>query len=219
MTVHLRLADPDFLAAVVVARDARVASAPDELAARLDALVARRAAETFPPPHLKDAVRAMLRRGGFKPAGRNKPANEYLAQAARDARFPRINNLVDVNNLLSLESGLPISLLDRAPFGGDAIEIRYGRPGETYVFNAANQEIDLAGLVCTCRPDGPPLGNPIKDSMDGKLKPHTRDVVGVIYGTRSALDESQMQSLATEFADLLKKYGGATETHAQIVSA
>jgi DNA/RNA-binding domain of Phe-tRNA-synthetase-like protein len=218
MHVHLRLPDPDFLAGVVVARGVAVAPAPAPLADRLDALVARRATEEFPPPRAKDAVRAMLRRGGFKPAGRNKPASEYLAQAAREQRFPRINNLVDVNNLLSLESGLPISLLDGAPFA-DAIEIRYGRPGETYVFNPAGQEIDLAGLVCACRPDGPPLGNPIKDSMDGKLKDHTRDVVGIVYGTKSALDESQMQSLVREFADLLKTFGSATQTDARVITA
>ena len=75
---------------------------------------AQRATEDFPPPHVKEPIRALLPRGGFKPAGRNKPASEYLAQAAREARFPRINNCVYINNLLSLESGLPISLLDLA---------------------------------------------------------------------------------------------------------
>jgi len=92
-------------------------------------------------------VRGLLRRGGFKPSGRNKPASEYLAQAAREGRFPRINNLVDVNNLISLESGLPISLLDLAAVGERA-EIRYGAPGEKYVFNSGGQEIELAGLIC-----------------------------------------------------------------------
>src|SRR3712207_7695492 len=50
------------------------------------------------------ALPILLRNGGFRPSGRNKPASEYLAQAAREGRFPRINNLVDVNNLVSLRS-------------------------------------------------------------------------------------------------------------------
>src|SRR3954469_9999250 len=89
-------------------RGVAVGPTPGELAARIDGLVARRATDAeFPPAHVKEGVRAMLRCGGFKAPGRNKPSSEYLAQAAREGRFPRINNLVDINNLLSLESGLP----------------------------------------------------------------------------------------------------------------
>src|SRR5687768_11056201 len=149
MRIDVRLGDGDFVAGVVVARGVRVGAAPAELARRLDELAGRRAADEFPPAAVKDAVREMLRRGGFKPSGRNKPASEYLAQAAREGRFPRINNLVDVNNLVSLESGLPISLLDLSAFGGRA-EIRYGAEGEKYVFNPAGQAIELAGLICVC---------------------------------------------------------------------
>jgi hypothetical protein len=31
--------------------------------------------QDFPPPVVKEAIRQMLRRDGFRPAGRNKPAN------------------------------------------------------------------------------------------------------------------------------------------------
>src|SRR6476661_745753 len=57
-------------------------------------------------------VRQLLRHGGFKPAGRSKPASEYLHAAAAEARFPRINAAVDTCNVVSLCSGLPISLVD-----------------------------------------------------------------------------------------------------------
>src|SRR5579864_1122080 len=33
---------------------------------------------------VRDAVRALLRHGGFKPTGRSKPASEYLLKAVRD---------------------------------------------------------------------------------------------------------------------------------------
>ena len=36
-------------------------------------------------------VRDLLRHGGFKPAGRSKPASEYLAAAFAEDRFPRIS--------------------------------------------------------------------------------------------------------------------------------
>ena len=219
MRVALRLQDDDFLAGVVVARGVRVMQASLELSARLDALIARRSTEDFPPPQVKDAIRAMLRRGGFKPSGRNKPASEYLAQAAREGRFPRINNLVDINNLLSLESGLPISLLDLQATG-DHVELRYGRDAESYVFNPAGQAIDLNGLVCVCRVEGGqsvPLGNPVKDSMPAKLNEHTRGVVGVIYAGRAAIAAPQLGSLASEFGDLLKTYGAAESVDVRVL--
>src|SRR5215212_8369808 len=61
---------------------------------------------------VRAAVRDLLRRGGFKPAGRGKPASEYLAAAFAEDRFPRINALVDTCNVVSLHTGLPISLVD-----------------------------------------------------------------------------------------------------------
>src|SRR5207245_5914812 len=40
---------------------------------------------------IREAVRSTLRLGGFKPAGRSKPASEYLIRAASDGRLPPIN--------------------------------------------------------------------------------------------------------------------------------
>ena len=220
MNIEVRLGDPEFVGGMVVARGVTVGPGAAELAGRLDELVARRAGEVeFPPPAVKEGVRAMLRRGGFKPSGRNKPASEYLAQAAREGRFPRINNLVDINNLLSLESGLPISLLDLGAVG-EQVVLRYGVDGERYVFNAAGQEIDLKGLICVCRMEGgtsTPLGNAIKDSMAGKLKETTRDVIGVVYATREAASAERMGELVRELGELLARFGGASAVETKVV--
>jgi len=160
--------DPLFIAGIVIAGGVKVAPTAPGLETLLDELVLRRSAEEFPPASIKDSVRKLLKRGGFKPSGRNKPASEYLAQSSREKRFPRINSLVDVNNLLSLETGLPISLLDLRAFGARAV-LRYGKSGERYVFNSAGQEIDLEGLLCVFgrgdSPEGVPIGNPVKDSL------------------------------------------------------
>src|SRR5262245_16803593 len=58
------------------------------------------------PLHSSDTVRAeirqLLRHGGFKPAGRSKPASEYLHAAHAERRFPTINAAVDACNVASL---------------------------------------------------------------------------------------------------------------------
>ena len=68
---------------------------------------------------VREAVRALLRHGGFKPTGRSKPASEYLLKAVREGLLAPINLAVDVCNVVSLHSGLPVSVVDleraRAP--------------------------------------------------------------------------------------------------------
>ena len=68
------------------------------------------------PLHSSDevrlAVRDLLRHGGFKPTGRSKPASEYLIKAATQGLLSPINIAVDVCNVVSLHSGLPISVVD-----------------------------------------------------------------------------------------------------------
>src|SRR5213082_1640098 len=96
---------------------------------------------------VREKVRALLRHGGFKPTGRSKPASEYLLRAARDGGLASINPVVDVCNVVSLHSGLPISVvdLDRAR---PPLRVAIAPAGASYVFNAAGQTIDLVGLLC-----------------------------------------------------------------------
>ena len=205
---------------VIAATGVRVIDSPPGLSALLDQAIAQAVRGDFPPPLAKDAIRALLRRGGFSPSGRNKPSSEYLGQAAREDRFPRINNLVDINNLVSLESGLPISLLDMAEFP-NGMNLRYGQAGERYVFNAGGQEIDLAGLLSVCGgQDGQvPLGNAVKDSMRGKIKAESSGVLVTIYASAEAINLIALQELCRRFAQLLIDFGGAQSTDCGVLGA
>lgn len=198
------------LVCVVLASVPSMGPAPAALGEALRDLVARRSAEDFLPATLKEAVRAMLRAGGFKPAGRQKPASEYLAQAAREGRFPSISGPVDCNNLLSLETGLPISLLD-ADALGDSVTIRVCGDGEAYVFNASGQEMDLSGLLCVCGADGLPAGNPVKDSMRAKLKESTTRLAGFVYAPLGPYSPASLRAVGERFASLLRHHCGSAD--------
>lgn len=133
-------------------------------------------------PHeaVKTAVRDLLRHGGFKPAGRAKPAAEYLVGAAERGALGSINAVVDACNVVSLHSGLPISVVDldraREP-------LRVGIAGqERYVFNASGQEIDVRGLLCLFDADGP-CANAVKDAQRTKTTPETRRTLSLVWGT------------------------------------
>src|SRR4051794_36707890 len=83
---------------------------------------------------VREAVRNLLRHGGFKPTGRSKPASEYLLKAVADGQLTPINLAVDVCNAVSLHSGLPVSVidLDRAR---EPLRVGVAPPGASYVFN------------------------------------------------------------------------------------
>lgn len=215
MQVVNRLQDHGLLAAVVVARGVKVAETSENLKSLLQQLIDERKDQEF-PAEVKESVRNLLKSGGFKPSGRNKPASEYLAQSAREGRFPMINNLVDINNYISLKTGLPISLLDADAVNGDLI-LRHGKPGERYVFNAGGQDIDLEGLICACSGADEPLGNPVKDSMVGKIKEHSSNVVGVMYAPRSGALSEVAKAQLSEFAELLRSEGHARDVETFIL--
>jgi DNA/RNA-binding domain of Phe-tRNA-synthetase-like protein len=208
--LELDLDLPDLIVGVVAARGVHPGPSPDPLHRDLEAAVAHVAAtDEYPAAPRKKAVRDVLRTRGYKPAGRGKPASEYLAAMARKDHFPVIDVLVEINNLVSLESGLPISVLDAGKFEHGAV-LRFGEQGERYVFNPSGQEIDLKGLLVVC--DGAvPRGTPIKDSMATKVGPDTDEVLAVIYGSRVTVDAAEMERYCRRFAELLVTHAAAVE--------
>lgn len=126
-------------------------------------------------------VRALLRHGGFKPAGRSKPASEYLHAVQAEGKFPAINAPVDACNVVSLHCGLPISLVDLDRVSGP-LRVQIAAPGTTYPFNASAQLIDVSGLVCLFDDDGP-TGTPVKDAQRTKTHDGTRNTLSIIWGT------------------------------------
>ncbi len=129
------------------------------------------------------AVRDLLRHGGYKPTGRGKPASEYLLRAVTDGALGRINLAVDLCNIVSFHSGLPISVVDAELLVG-AQRLAIAQSGASYVFNQSGQTIDIGGLLCLCDGDGP-CANAVKDSQRTKTSPRSTRTLTVVWGTRT----------------------------------
>src|SRR5581483_2455338 len=156
---------------------------------------------------VRDAVRALLRHGGFKPSGRSKPASEYLVRAVGEGTLGTINAAVDVCNIISLHSGLPVSVVDldraRPPF-----RVAVAPAGASYVFNAAGQVIDLGGLLCLGDAEGP-CANAVKDAQRTKTDAATTRTLTVLWGS-TALPARAAQAEAW-YRELLQRLGAATQ--------
>ena len=157
--------------------------------------------------NVREAVRTLLRHGGFKPAGRSKPASEYLLKAASDNALSSINLAVDACNVVSLHSGLPISVVDldrtRAP-----IRAGIAPAGATYVFNASGQSIDLSGLLCLFDAEGP-CANAVKDAQRTKTTAETRRTLSLIWGTKTLMGRAAQAE--TWYRGLLEQHAATTE--------
>ena len=152
--------------------------------------------------------RDMLRFWGHKPAGRGKPAAEYLVRAVGQGVLGSINVGVDILNVVSLHSGFSIALVDLdksfPPFA-----VRPGPEEGSYVFNASGQEMALKGLVCLYDSEGP-CGNPVKDAQRVKTDEDTTHTLTVMWGV-AGFEEKRDKAVAW-YTDMLEKVGGVVKT-------
>ena len=157
---------------------------------------------------IRTTVRDLLRHGGFKPTGRSKPASEYLIKAAEQGGLSSINVAVDACNVVSLHSGLPISVvdLDRAH---EPFRVGIAPPESSYVFNQSGQTIDVGRLLCLFDVEGP-CANAVKDSQRTKTNPETCRTLTLIWGTNK---------LPGHAADVKAWYTGLLESHDALVES
>jgi hypothetical protein len=83
------------------------------------------------------------------------------------------------------------------------------KEGESYVFNASGQTIDLGGLLCLFDAQGP-CANAVKDAQRTKTTPATRRTFSILWGT-NALPGRAAQAMAW-YRALLGALGAETTT-------
>lgn len=160
-----------------------------------------------PDDALRAAVRDLLRHGGFKPTGRSKPSSEYLVRAAQEGTWPVINAAVDVGNVVSLRSGIPISVvdLDRTQ---PPLRVEVAPPGAQFAFNAAGQVIDVGSLLGLADAEGP-CANAVKDAQRTKTSAATTRVLVVLWGTVTL--RARTDAAARWASELLVRAGGRVQ--------
>jgi DNA/RNA-binding domain of Phe-tRNA-synthetase-like protein len=163
---------------------------------------------------VRAAIRDMLRQRGYKPTGRGKPASEYLARARADGSLRPINAAVDACNAVSLHSGLPISVVDRDALN-EALQIRTAEPGDSYVFNATGQRIELAGLPCLFDAEGP-CANAVKDAQRTKTSERTERTLSAIWSSQQL--QARSEAALALYCTLLRSCGAQIELIAPLAA-
>lgn len=129
-------------------------------------------------PNLGEARQA-FRAFGRDP-GRTRVSSEALYRRLRQGKeLYRINSVVDVNNVISLETGFSLGSYDLDRLSGD-LDLRLGRAGETYT-GIGKDALNLENLPLLADEHGP-FGGPCSDSHRAMISLESRNIFTVIYG-------------------------------------
>lgn len=140
---------------------------------------------------------------------KHRPSSEALLRRALKAKpLHRINSLVDIGNLCSLDFLLPICVYDLDKILGK-VNIRLGRKDETYL--AHNGRIINLHQRYVLADDSGPFGSPITDSVRTAVDLNTTNSLLVIFAPYD-ISSNLLQQYAAKFSERTKKYcGGSTE--------
>jgi len=157
------------------------------------------------------ATRAAYKALGKDPARYRGAAEALLRRVLAGKGLPQINAVVDVINLVSVESRLPVGLYDLTHVSGDIV-FRAGRAGETYK-GIGKYDLNLEGLPVFCDAVGP-HGSPTSDSERTMVTSETRQALAVIvsFGGKDGLERWTQR-----MTELLQRYAGASDLGAEIV--
>ncbi len=125
------------------------------------------------------ATRAAYRTLGKDPARYRGSAEALLRRVIAGKGLPQINAVVDVINLVSAESRLPIGLYDLTHVSGDVV-FRAGRAGETYK-GIGKYDLNLEDLPLFADATGP-HGSATSDSERTMVTEQTKRVLAIIVG-------------------------------------
>ena len=123
------------------------------------------------------ATRSAYKALGKDPARYRGSAEALLRRVIAGKGLPQINSVVDVINLVSVDSRLPVGLYDSAHIQGDIV-FRAGRAGETYK-GIGKYDLNLEGLPLFADSQGP-HGSPTSDSERTMVTAATKQVLAIL---------------------------------------
>ena len=157
------------------------------------------------------ATRAAYKALGKDPARYRGSAEALLRRMIAGKGLPHINAVVDIINLVSVESRLSIGLYDLEHVNGDIV-FRAGRAGETYK-GIGKYDLNLEGLPVFCDAQGP-HGSPTSDSERTMVTSETKNVLAIII----SFGGGGLERWAQRMSELFQRFAAAQECRTILVA-
>src|SRR6202166_4728788 len=158
------------------------------------------------------ATRAAYKALGKDPARYRGSAEALVRRVIANKGLPRINAVVDVINLVSVESRLPVGLYDLAAVSGDIV-FRAGRASETYK-GIGKYDLNLEGLPLFADAMGP-HGTATSDSERTMVTASTKNIIALIVSFGGAAD---LPRWTQRMCELLTLYAAAQNCQSSVIS-
>lgn len=149
------------------------------------------------------ATRDLYRRLGKDPSRYRGSPEALLRRVRAGKELYRIHNVVDVINLVSLRTLLPIGLYDVAKLR-PPVTLRRGEAGEAYD-GIGKEQLNLEALPVLADAAGP-FGTPTSDSRRTSVTADTREVAAVVFGVTG---RGELEAALEMLAELLRTHCGA----------
>lgn len=160
-------------------------------------------------PNIKES-RAAYKAFGKDPSRYRVSSEALIRRIGQGKGLYEVNTVVDVNNLISIESGFSVGSYDTANIE-DELVFRIGRPGETYK-GIGKEEINIEYLPVLADDEGA-IGSSTSDSERAMITEDAKEVLTLIY---SFSGNDDLEKALTYGKKYLEQYAGAKEVETWI---
>lgn len=155
-------------------------------------------------------------RAAYKAFGRNPgryrvSSESLIRRVRRGDELYHINTVVDVNNLISVRSGLSVGSYDLSQIHG-AITLRKAEHGEGYT-GIGKDFLDMENMLVLADDDGI-FGSSMSDSTRAMVTNNATDILVVIYCFENDID---LTALLDEAKAAFERYAAAADIEVWII--
>lgn len=162
-------------------------------------------------PHVRE-TREAYKALGKSPSQYRNAAEAMLRRIVKGNGLYQINNVVDINNLISIRSGFSIGTYDEQALEGE-IKLSRAPAGERYE-GIGKSEVNIENLPVLFDRNGA-FGNPASDSKRAMIQVGNRDVITFLYAFSK--DQKDLKNWLTEYENILERFTNASEISVQII--
>ena len=161
-------------------------------------------------PNIKES-RAAYKAFGKDPSRYRVSSEALIRRIGQGKGLYEVNTVVDVNNLISIESGFSVGSYDTARMGEDLV-FRIGEAGETYK-GIGKEEIKIDALPVLADEQGA-IGSSTSDSERAMITEEAQEVLTLIY---SFSDNQDLEKALESGRRYLEQYAKTSGIQSWIV--
>ncbi|MFZ5827307.1 MAG: B3/4 domain-containing protein [Bacillota bacterium] len=149
--------------------------------------------------------RKVMKALGTDPARYRISSERLLRRVVKGDGLPQVSLLVDLVNVWSVVTGLPIGLYDADRLAGSVLTFGAGRSGEAYL-TLAGSELETAAKP-VLRDEAGPCGSPLTDSQRTATHEGTTRCLAVVFGP-PLFDDEEFERHMDLLADWMRHFAG-----------